>query len=161
MMLRSAASPGSVGLAGRYWRIAASSYRCQYSDRPPTSSRRPDFCWDDAPSNENAAPWGGVFVSGEEARLLDLRFLELDVLLRDRVVLTLGHLVGHRAAVLRSHVEEAGVRRREKFDLDGGSLGHFYCPLVKRSGRRIMTGGSPIAENSRGDINEKPRKSRP
>ncbi len=41
MMLRSAASPGSVGSAGRRWRIVASSYRCQNADRPP-SIRPPD-----------------------------------------------------------------------------------------------------------------------
>ncbi len=40
MMLRSAASPGSVGSAGRRWRIVASSYRCQSADRP-LFSRRP------------------------------------------------------------------------------------------------------------------------
>jgi len=34
MMLRSAASPGSVGSAGRRWRKVASSYRCQIADRP-------------------------------------------------------------------------------------------------------------------------------
>ena len=34
MMLRSAASPGFVGSAGRLWRIVASSYRCQNADRP-------------------------------------------------------------------------------------------------------------------------------
>jgi hypothetical protein len=34
MMLRSAASPGSVGSAGRRWRIVASSYRCQLPAGP-------------------------------------------------------------------------------------------------------------------------------
>ena len=34
MMLRSAASPGSVGSAGRRWHIVASSYRCQTPTGP-------------------------------------------------------------------------------------------------------------------------------
>ena len=34
MMLRSAASPGSVGSVGRRWHIVASSYRCQTSADP-------------------------------------------------------------------------------------------------------------------------------
>jgi len=34
MMLRSAASPGSVGSAGRRWRTVASSYRCQMPTGP-------------------------------------------------------------------------------------------------------------------------------
>src|SRR5690606_15019927 len=58
-------------------------------------------------------------------KLLDLGFLELDVLARDRIVLALGQLVGHRAAVLLGDVEEAGVGRRQKLDLDGRSLGHW------------------------------------
>src|SRR5690606_23277220 len=75
--------------------------------------------------------------------LLDLCFLELDVLLRDRIVLTLGHLFGHRAAVLRGDVEEPRVRGRKKLDLDGRSLGHFSCPPCLMSGRRFVTGGRP------------------
>src|SRR5690606_24249599 len=58
-------------------------------------------------------------------KLLDLGFLELDVFARDRIVLALGQLVGHRAAVLLGDVEEAGVGRRQKLDLDGRSLGHW------------------------------------
>jgi len=46
------------------------------------------------------------------------------VLLGNRVVLGLRHLVRHRTAVLRRDVEETGVGRRQKLDLDSGSLGH-------------------------------------
>jgi len=46
------------------------------------------------------------------------------MLLSNRVVLGLGHLVRHRTAVLRRDVEEAGVGRRQQLDLDCGSLSH-------------------------------------
>lgn len=39
MMLRSAASPGSVGSAGRRWHIVASSYRCQTPTGPLSPNR--------------------------------------------------------------------------------------------------------------------------
>src|SRR5690606_3195769 len=69
MMLRSAASPGSVGWAGRPWRKVASSDRCQTAGRPPLS-----FCSDNVHGQpgvhagmpcaltKNAAQ-GGVFVT--------------------------------------------------------------------------------------------------
>src|SRR4029434_7354408 len=58
------------------------------------------------------------------ATLLDLRFLELDVLARDRVVLLLDQLVGHGARVLLGDVVEAGIRRGNELDLDGDRFGH-------------------------------------
>src|SRR3954462_1723632 len=60
----------------------------------------------------------------KSGKLLDLGFLELDMLLSNRVVLGLRHLVRHRTAVLRRDVEETSVGRRQKLDLDSGSLGH-------------------------------------
>jgi len=65
-----------------------------------------------------------------ENELLDLRFLELDVLARNRVVLGLCHLFRHRAAVLLRYVEEAGVSGRQKLDLDRRSLGHIELPAL-------------------------------
>ena len=56
--------------------------------------------------------------------LLDLRFLELDVLARDRVILLLDQLVGHGARVLLGGVVEAGIRRGNELDLDGDRFGH-------------------------------------
>ena len=56
--------------------------------------------------------------------LLDLQFLELDVLARDRVVLLLDQLVGHGARVLLGDVIEAGIRRGNELDLDGDRFGH-------------------------------------
>ncbi len=58
-----------------------------------------------------AEPKGSVATSFNVLNsLLDLRFAELDVLLRDRIVLLLDELVGHRARVLLGDVIEAGVR---------------------------------------------------
>jgi hypothetical protein len=56
-----------------------------------------------APLNSHQKPCG----------LLDLGFLELDVLARDRIVLLLDQLVGHGARVLLGDVIEAGVRGGE------------------------------------------------
>ena len=56
--------------------------------------------------------------------LLDLGFLEFDVLARDRVVLLLDQLVGHGARILLGDVIEAGIRRGNELDLDGDRFGH-------------------------------------
>src|SRR4029079_11225336 len=56
--------------------------------------------------------------------LFDLGFLELDVLARDRVVLTEAQLLGLRARVLLGDIEEAGVSAADELDLDGCRLGH-------------------------------------
>src|SRR5690606_7686639 len=87
MMLRSAASPGSVGSVGRHWRIVASSYRCQFAGRPPFSGHS-SFTY--LPKrfvpNEKRRLEGGVLRQVDGPGLLDLGFLELDVLLDDRIV---------------------------------------------------------------------------
>src|ERR1700674_1411761 len=56
--------------------------------------------------------------------LLDLRFLEVDVPARDRIVFPLGELVGHGARVLLGDVIEPGARARNELDLQGDGLGH-------------------------------------
>src|SRR6187399_352843 len=53
------------------------------------------------------------------ARLLDLRFLVVDVLAYDRIVFLDVHLVGVQALVLGSHVEMAGAGGRQQF--------HFFA----------------------------------
>jgi hypothetical protein len=64
--------------------------------------------------------------------LLDLRFLEFDVLLDDRIILRLGHFFGHRAAVLGRDVEIARVGRRQQLDLDGGSFRHGRPAFIEK-----------------------------
>src|SRR5579863_7487193 len=56
--------------------------------------------------------------------LLDLGFLELDVLARDRVVFRELVLFRLGAGVLLGHVEIAGVGGGEHLDLERGGLGH-------------------------------------
>ncbi len=56
--------------------------------------------------------------------LLDLGFLELDVLASDRIVLPKAQLLGLIARVLLGHIEKARVRAADELDLDGCRLGH-------------------------------------
>ena len=71
-------------------------------------------------------PKGPVEIrSSAPAKLLDLRFLELDVLARDRVVLLLDQLVGHGARILLGDVVEAGIRRGNELTLMVTALAMF------------------------------------
>src|SRR6202046_943389 len=72
-----------------------------------------------------------------KVRLLDLRFLELDVLARDRIIFLERKLVGLGAGVLLGDVEIAGVGGREQLDLERGGLGH--------GGASLKRGGAPDA----------------
>ena len=60
----------------------------------------------------------------EVAGLLDLGFLERDVLANDRVVFAHFHFGGLGARILFRHVEEPGIGSRYEFDLDGIGLSH-------------------------------------
>jgi hypothetical protein len=73
--------------------------------------------------------------TAKHQELLDLGFLKLDMLLSNRVILGLGHLVRHRAAVLRGDVEETRISRRQQLDLDGRSFCHGVLPLRKMKPR--------------------------
>src|SRR4051812_14229206 len=76
-------------------------------------------------ATKNGARRGPVSIRQQWlATSLDLRFLELDVLARDRVILLLDQLVGHGARVLLGDVIEAGIRRGNELDLDGDRFGH-------------------------------------
>lgn len=75
------------------------------------------------------------FLNGIQIKLLDLGFLELDMLASDRVVLRLRHLVRERTAVLRRHVEETCIGRRQQLDLDGRSFRHGLPASNKKSSR--------------------------
>src|SRR5215208_1797796 len=70
------------------------------------------------------APTGRPFLYSRQARLFDLGFAELNVLLGDRIVFLLGDLIGHRARVLLGHVVVAGVGARHELDFDGGGFRH-------------------------------------
>ena len=68
--------------------------------------------------------WRFVCVSSRTWRLLDLRFLELDVLAYDRVILFENDLFSRRAGVLLRDIEETCAGGRQQFDLLGGRLSH-------------------------------------
>src|SRR4029079_1109474 len=70
------------------------------------------------------APRGALLTSSVSTRLLDLALDELDVLLRDRIVLLHLQLLGHRARVLLGDVIEPGVGAGDELDLGGDGLGH-------------------------------------
>ena len=84
--------------------------------------------------------------------LFDLRFLELHMLLRDGVVFPLGHLVGHRPAVLLRDVEEARVGRRLELDLDGRGLRHVCRPFLVVCRSRESRISPPALKESGGHI---------
>src|SRR4051794_39323019 len=60
--------------------------------------------------------------------LLDLGFLEDDVLTRDRVELLQFELVGLGPRVLLGHVEKTGIGAADQLDQDGVGLGHYRLP---------------------------------
>src|SRR5687767_5023431 len=85
---------------------------CRNRFRYRSSSRRSTNCW------------GCRAPEGRPSRLLDLGFLEVDMLAHDRVVLAHAHLLGLGARVLLRHVEKAGIGAADELDLDGCRLGH-------------------------------------
>jgi hypothetical protein len=56
--------------------------------------------------------------------LLDLRFLEVDVLARDGIIFLKNELFGRRTRVFLRDVEESGSSRRQQLDLLSYGLGH-------------------------------------
>jgi hypothetical protein len=69
------------------------------------------------------------------ARLLDLGFLEFDVLARDGIVFLEDELFRLGARVLLGHVEIARIRRGQELDLDHGGLGHRSFRLSEKRNR--------------------------
>ena len=114
-----------------------------------------------AGQNKNAAQKGGVSAFSEETGLLDLGFLELDVLLGDRIVFAKRQLVRLGAAVLAGHVEETGVGGRQKLDLDVCGFGHCISPLCSWGFGRWSGGKHPDAGNLARHIKNVPGKSSP
>src|ERR1700690_1494476 len=70
------------------------------------------------------------------ASSLDLGFLELDVLARDRIVFREHELLRLGAGFLLGHVEIAGVGGRKQLDLERGGLGHGVPSGCAAPGRR-------------------------
>src|SRR5436190_3891667 len=68
---------------------------------------------------------------------LDLRFLELHVLARARIVFLEAQLLRLRARVLLGYVEEAGIGAADELDLDGCRLGHRIRPKSQKKEKRL------------------------
>src|SRR5215471_19531042 len=146
-MLRSAASPGSVGF-GRF----GSGTSGLLMTPLPTGHLRFATHKDTRKGNRcKGRPLGALVIGGARwaplslvahwparARaLLDLRLTELDVLLGDRIIFLLGELVGHGARVLARHIVEAGVGARHELDLDGDSFRHNVNLDLRQLGRNL------------------------
>src|SRR5689334_5712262 len=98
------------------FRWCASSRRCaRYWRRPGTRNPRRKR----ATMERRKAPRRNRGKTAPTA-LFDLRFLELDVLARHRVVLPEGHLLGDVPRVLLGHVIEARIGGADELDLDRG-----------------------------------------
>src|SRR5262245_26901347 len=117
-MLRSAASPGSVGF-GRF-----GSGTSGLLMTPLPAGHLPSVAEKDTGRPLGALVMRVASFAARSSALLDLRLAELDVLLGDRIVFLLAELLGHGARVLAGHVVEAGVSARHELDLDGGGLRH-------------------------------------
>src|SRR6476620_5342869 len=133
-MLRSAASPGSVG----FGRFGGGTSGLLMTPLPTghlhlDCSRNPTACGKMQKAPSSGAP---LFIV-RARRLLDLGFPELDVLLGDGVVLLLHELVRHGARVLARHIIESGVGAGNQLDLDGCGLGHGN-PRWRELARNLM-----------------------
>ena len=73
--------------------------------------------------------------------LLDLGFLELNVLAGNRVVFLERQLFRLGAGVLLGHVEIARVRGGQKLDLDHRGLGHFSFLIFRHVVPGLLHGG--------------------
>ena len=74
----------------------------------------------------------GPFLQIKVNQLFDFGFLEFNMLLCNRVVLTLDHFLGHCAAVFLGDIEETSVCCAFKLNLDGGGLCHCLNPVCQR-----------------------------
>src|SRR5918992_52224 len=77
-------------------------------------------CW---PST-GFSNWGDANRISATCKLLDLGFLELNVLAHDRIVLLEAEFLRARARILLRHVKVAGAGRRKQFDLLSDGLCH-------------------------------------
>src|SRR5215467_8083602 len=138
-MLRSAASPGSVGF-GRFGSgtsgllmtpLPTGHLRSRGRDRLP-KRQTPEKT-----TNAKGARRAPLSLVARARALLDLCLAELDVLLGDRIVFLLGQLVGHGARVLARDIVEAGVGARHELDLDGDSFRHNVNLDLRQLGRNV------------------------
>src|ERR1700712_4709317 len=77
--------------------------------------------------------------------LLDLAFVEFDVLAQDRIVFPDLELLRHRARVLLRDVIESGAAAAVQLDLGGGGLGHNGLQVT--SSRRAGNLATAVAKS--------------
>src|SRR5207248_11699044 len=92
---------------------------------------------------------GGPRSSRRPAALFDLRFLENDVLARDRIELLQFELLGLGARVLFGHVKEAGIGAADELDEHGAGLGHLGLARVKESWNEKIAPPRPLSRKAR------------
>jgi hypothetical protein len=93
------------------------------------------------------APVGRAFAGEPDQELLDLGFLEFNVLAYNRVILRLRHLVRERTAVLGGDVEGTGVGCRQQLDLDCCSFRHGRPAFKQKRSRRRFSPRLNLARN--------------
>ena len=81
-------------------------------------------------AHKKAASNGRLFYQNVLTKLLDLHFLEINMLAYYWIVLTLEHLFRVGTAVLCRYIEETSISCRNQLDFDGRCLGHFICPVL-------------------------------
>ena len=86
---------------------------------------------------KNAPPNEDALKEKQIPELLNLGFLELDMLAGNRVIFGFGHFVGHGPAVLGSDIEETGIGCRQELDFDGGCFCHWVLFSIKMKPRRL------------------------
>src|SRR6185312_953589 len=78
-------------------------------------------------------------------RLLDLAFLEDDMLAQHRVVFLDREFLGHRAGVLLADIEKAGVAFAVETNFGGGRFGHQATPRKQIEGAGFAAKGAPLS----------------
>jgi hypothetical protein len=96
---------------------------------------------------QKTRPLGALFAGEPIKTLLDLGFLEFNVLAYNRVILRLRHLVRERTAVLGGDVEGTGVGCRQQLDLDCCSFRHGRPAFKQKRSRRRFSPRLNLARN--------------
>ncbi|CUX18282.1 hypothetical protein AGR8A_Cc40352 [Agrobacterium fabrum str. J-07] len=96
---------------------------------------------------QKTRPLGALFAGEPIKTLLDLGFLEFNVLAYNRVILRLRHLVRERTAVLGGDVEGTGVGCRQQLDLDCCSFRHGRPAFKQMRSRRRFSPRLNLARN--------------
>src|SRR5208282_1423115 len=126
-MLRSAASPGSVGF-GRHGSGASGLLMTPFPAGHLASRYLADTCTPKRTcrlARKKGRPQAPRLI-GLKPASLDLGFAKLDVFLRHRIVFLLHQFVGHGARILARDVIETGIGAGNQLDLDRSGFRHGW-----------------------------------